>query len=97
MDFFVFSLYFEKQLHNTYSYVLAYIKSILPEVISFHLSYSLPLCIENSQRYMSYFTYTGTVYIPSKRNSVASCLMTKHKLIQFQVQNTLVLGTDYFK
>ena len=33
------------------------------------------------------------LYIPSKRNSVASC----HRLIQIQVQNTLVLGTDYFK
>ena len=52
MEFSVFSLYFEKQLQNAYSCVLAYIKSILPYVISFHLSYSLLLCIKNSQRYM---------------------------------------------
>ena len=52
MEFSVFSLYFEEQLHNAYSCVLAYIKSILPYVISFHLSYSLLLCIKNSQRYM---------------------------------------------
>ena len=33
------------------THVLAHIKSILPEVISFHSSYSLPLCIKCSQRY----------------------------------------------
>ena len=34
---------FQEQLHNAYSYVLANIKPLLPQVISFHLSYSLPL------------------------------------------------------
>ena len=43
-----FSLYFQVQLQNAYSYILAYIEFILPQIISFHLSYSLSLCIKNS-------------------------------------------------
>ena len=52
MEMSAFSLYFQEQLHNAYLYILAYIKSILPQIISFHLGYSLLLCIKNSQRYM---------------------------------------------
>ena len=40
---------------------------------------------------------TFLLYIPSIGNYVASCLMTKHRLIQLQLQNTLVLGTTYLK
>ena len=52
MEISAFSLYFQEQLHNAYSYVLAYIEFILPQMISFHLSYGLSLCNKNSQRYM---------------------------------------------
>ena len=45
-----FSLYFQEQLHNAYSCVLADFKFILLQMISFHLRYSTPLCIKNSQR-----------------------------------------------
>ena len=61
MEISAFSLYFQKQLQNAYSYVLAYIKFILPQIISFHLSYSLLLCIKNSQRYM--FSNAPTCYL----------------------------------
>ena len=47
MEIYAFSLYFQEQLQNAYSYVLAYIEFILPQMISFHLSYSLSLCNEN--------------------------------------------------
>ena len=48
MEISAFSLYFQEQLQNAYSYVLAYIEFILPQIISFHLSYSLSLCNKNS-------------------------------------------------
>ena len=47
-----FYSYFQKQLQNAYSYILAYIKLILPQVISFYLRYGLSLCIKNSKRYL---------------------------------------------
>ena len=61
MEISAFSLYFQEQLHNAYSYVLAYIKCILPQIISLHISYSLLLCIKNSQRYM--FSNAPTCYL----------------------------------
>ena len=51
--------------------------------------------MELSGIYMIIRYRTFLLYIPTKRNSDASYLMLKHRLIHLQVQNTLVFGTDY--
>ena len=60
MEISAFSLYFQEQLHNAYSYILGYIEFILPQMISFRLSYGLSLCNKNPQRYM--FSNAPTCY-----------------------------------
>ena len=76
MEISAFSLYFQEQLQNAYSYVLAYIEFILPQMISFHLSYGLSLCNNNSQRYMFSNAPTSYLYVLYTKLFSIVCLKT---------------------
>ena len=76
MEISAFSLYFQEQLQNAYSYVLAYIEFILSQMISFHLSYGLSLCNKNSQRYMFSNAPTFYLYVLCTKLFSIVCLKT---------------------
>ena len=76
MEISAFPLYFQKQLHNAYSYVLAYIEFILPQMINFHLSYGLSLYNKNSQRYMFSNAPTCHLYVLYTKLFSIVCLKT---------------------